>query len=290
MSIDVTIRQKGIFKKVLPLEVILGERLSYGCFMNDSLTKKLIGSSEFVAYNPEHIGRGFSVIWSEKERSRVSLRLPQPSTPDELREFYDSVSRIVKYWNASLTVDGSKVSLDEFTGGYSSMVEFNEKIIKQFSQSVLDGENDTLTVYATMWPLHIGRDEAALFISDPSAYYSWLHEKQDVDAEYASVRFYYGDSGIIGRYFITPDRAYIFPKTPHVPFGITDSDTGKALECSDFRVCLMNDEGEEPFGELGFSDFLTLLSGDKVISHDSGLLLISAFSKDELSALTKEAE
>ena len=32
MSIDITIRQKGFFKKDLPLEIILGNNLSYGAY------------------------------------------------------------------------------------------------------------------------------------------------------------------------------------------------------------------------------------------------------------------
>lgn len=68
MSIDITIKQKGFFKKTLPLSVILGSDLKYGAFVNDALIKDTIGEDEIVIYHPEHIGRGFNIIWNENEK------------------------------------------------------------------------------------------------------------------------------------------------------------------------------------------------------------------------------
>jgi hypothetical protein len=70
---------------------------------------------------------------------------------------------MVSYWDGKLIVDGSRVSLSAFMSAYDNMVDFNNKIIKQFSQQVLDGKHDTLTLYSTMWPLAIGKEEASLF-------------------------------------------------------------------------------------------------------------------------------
>ena len=166
MAIDVLIKQKLFGSKTMPLEVILGEKLHYGNFVSDQLNVGELGDTEFIAYNPESIGRGFSVVWNPKEKKTIVLRLPQPSTTQELKDFYAAIERMVKHWDGKLIVDGNRVSLPDFLSAFDNMVDFNHKIIKQFSQQVLDGEHDTLTLYSTMWPLAIGKEEATLFMEN----------------------------------------------------------------------------------------------------------------------------
>ena len=124
MSIDVLIKQKLFGSKIMPLEVILGEHLHYGNFVNDQLHVGELGETEFIAYNPESIGRGFSVVWNPKEKKTIALRLPQPSTTQELKDFYGAIERMVNYWNGKLIVDGSRVSLPEFLSAFNNMVDF----------------------------------------------------------------------------------------------------------------------------------------------------------------------
>ena len=84
----------------------------------------------------------------------------------ELKDFYSAIERMVKYWDAKLVVDGNRLRLDSFMTSLQDMIEFNEKTIKQFSQQILDGEHDTLTLYSTMWPLSIGKEEATIFLKN----------------------------------------------------------------------------------------------------------------------------
>ena len=250
MAIDVTIKQKIFGNKTMPLEVILGENLHYGNFINDQLNIGELGDTEFIAYHPEHIGRGFSVIWNPSEKKKIELRLPQPSTTQELSDFYAAVERMVKHWNAKLIVDGCNVSLSDFLAGFSNMIEFNDRIIKQFAQQVIDGEHEALTLYSTRWPLAVGKNEASSFIENTSEYAVWLHKKQAVNACYAIARFYANENGIIARYTFMNGISCIFPRKPTVPFGATDPSTGKALQCSDWKVWLGIDGEAEPLGEI----------------------------------------
>ncbi|MBO4971931.1 MAG: hypothetical protein J6D45_03885, partial [Clostridia bacterium] len=98
MSIDVLIKQRLFGNKTMPLQVILGEHLHYGNFVKDQLNVGELGETEFIAYNPKSIGRGFSVVWNPKEKKAIALRLPQPSTTQELKDFYDAIERMVNHW------------------------------------------------------------------------------------------------------------------------------------------------------------------------------------------------
>ncbi len=282
MSIDVLIKQRLFGNKTMPLEVILGEHLHYGNFVKDQLNVGELGETEFIAYNPKSIGRGFSVVWNPKEKKTIALRLPQPSTTQELNDFYAAIERMVNYWNGKLIVDGSRVSLPDFLSAFDNMDDFNNKIIKQFSQQVLDGEHDTLTLYSTMWPLTIGKEEATMFMENPNYYAEWLHEKQSVNVYFASPDFYIGDSGIFARYILTNNLPAVFPYQPTVPFGTTDPSTGKQLECKEWLI-LLGIEGEaEPLCEMEYSKFLSLIPDNKKSKYDGNHFLLAEMTEEEI--------
>lgn len=285
MAIDVLIKQKLFGGKTMPLEVILGEHLHYGNFVNDQLSVGELGETEFIAYNPEHIGRGFSVVWKPKEKKTIALRLPQPSTTQELKDFYAAIERMVNHWEGKLIVDGSCVRLPDFLAAFDNMVDFNNKIIKQFSQQVLNGESDTLTLYSTMCPLAIGKEEATLFMENSDYYAEWLHEKQSMDVCFANPRFYAGDNGIFARYVLTNDLPAVFPHQPTVPFGTTDPATGKQLECDEWFIWLGMKAENEPLCEMEYSKFLSIIPEDKKSKYDASHFLLAEMTEDEIRAL-----
>ena len=286
MAIDVLIKQKLFGSKTMPLEVILGDHLHYGNFVNDQLHVGELGETEFIAYNPQSIGRGFSVVWNPKEKKTIALRLPLPSTTQELKDFYDAVERMVKHWDGKLIVDGSRVSLPEFQAGFDNMVDFNDKTIKQLSQQILDGESDTLTLYSAMWPLAIGQEEAALFMENPDYYAEWLHEKQSMDVFFASPHFYVGDNGIFARYILTNNLPTVFPHQPIVPFGTTDPATGKPLECKEWLICLGIEGEKEPLCEMEYNKFLSLIPENKKSKYDGSHFLLAEMTEEEIRGIS----
>lgn len=290
MSMEITIKQKGFIKKTLPLEVILGEELQYGCLDGLSLRRGEMTDGEFIAYHPEHIARGFSVIWTAEEKNTVELRLLTPSTREELIDFYATVERIAKYWNAKLLVDGNAMTVEQFKAGFEETVEFNRRTLKDFAGKILNGEFGTFMIFAAFFPLEMGKEEAEMFASYPDSFAGWLHEKQNVDACYASPNFYTSEQGIIGRYIFGGDTACIFPTKPYVPFYVTDPNTGKALECDDWGVLLGDAETRNIIGEITYDRFMSRVAESKKTLHYSGHILIAKMSLPEIKELLNEGE
>lgn len=288
MSIEITIKQKLFGSKTMPLEVILGDSLAYGFWENDQLTECKLGDTEFIAYDPNAIGRGFSVIWNPQEKKSISLRLPQPSTPDELRQFYDCIARMVQYWGGSLTVDGSRVKPDTFQAGFDDLVAFNDKIINHFCQQILQGENQNLTFYSAKWPLTIGLEEAERIHADHNFFAQWLHERQSMDVFFCNPRFFVGDVGIFGQYMLMNDLPTVFPVTPSVPFGMTDPATGKPLACSRWRVALVIENQPGALAEIDYADFLRRIPENHKTRYDETHFLLSALTEEEIRSFTKE--
>ena len=285
MAIDIMIEQKLFGRKNMPLEVILGEGLNYGNFENDMLNIGELGGNEFLAYNPEKIGRGFSVIWTPEEKRRLYLRLPLPSTAQELKDLYCAVERMVSYWGGKLTLDGNRVSLSEFLDGYDEMVEFNYRVVRHLSSQILDGDQETLTLYSAKWPITLGKEEAEIFLNEPERFDEWLHEKQNMDVFFASPDMYNGENGIFGRFFITEELPAIFPNEPTVPFGLTDPETGKALECKNWCIAVGFHDEKRPITEMEYSDFLNSIPEEKKTKYDANHFLLEALTKEEIKMI-----
>lgn len=283
MAIDIVIKQKLFGGKNMPLEVILGEHLHYGNFVNDQLNVGEMAENEFVAYDPACVGRGFSVVWNPQEKKKIVLRLPMPSTAVELREFYDAVARMTEYWDAKLTVDGNRIQLADFLAGFEDMVKFNTKAIKEFFGQALE-DSHTLSIYCAMWPLSIGREEVTRFAENPNYFTQWLHEKQSVDAYFATPRFYTGENGVYARYILTNNMPAVLPQHPVVPYGATDPTTGKSLECEDWGIILVIDGEKVPLCEMEYATFLKKIPNHKKAKFDADRFLVDALTEEELRA------
>lgn len=283
MSIDITIKQKLFGNKTIPLDLILGDSLHYGRFENDHLIPGEMGTGEFIAYCPDAIGRGFSVVWDPKEKKRIDLRLPQPSTAHELKLFYSVVERICHYWQGKLIVDGNVVSLSAFLAGYDDMVHMNDSWLHHLAKQILDGESDSWTLFSAKYPLEMGKEEAVKFVADTDAYARWLHEKQSIDVCFASPVFYNMDEGITGVFFISNGISYLLPEEPTVPFGMINPSTGRPLECSRWRAAIITDGSQEPMADLDYACFLNTIPQEMRKKFDLKHFITPAFSIDDLN-------
>ena len=282
MTIDILIKQNLLSKKTMPLEVILGEHLCYGNVENDFLLTGKLGKDKFIAYNPDSIGRGFSVIWNPNEKEKIALRLSIPSTPQELKDFYAAVERMVKYWDGTLIVDGIQSSLPKYLSTYDSMVESNYKAIKQLSAQVLEEEKE-LTLYSAMWPLTVGKEEAVLFVENPDRYAEWLHKMQTVDAYFPTPSVFEDENGeFFAVYALSDNTCTIFPYQPTIPYGPIDPKTGNRIECKKWIVAIYIEFMEEPVYSLEYSKFLALTPENKKIHYDSKHFLLSELTIQEL--------
>ena len=298
MSIDIVIRQKGLFKKTLPLSVILGDNLACGVYeagyrLDPGEWKSEDG--EIVVYDPHHKGRGFSVIWTPTQKKGVTLRALHPTSTYELKAFYATVARITDYWSCSLEVDGNPMTPAEFQAGLSNMLEANDRYLDLFIKESMDKEPyESMTLFSAFWPLEFGSKEAAE-VKDapegaPARFARWLHEMQSVDTYYAVAGYMEEKDGIVSRFAFTEDCDSLFPVRPSVPFGITGAD-GKPLEVSRYEVAIVatSTPSVSVIGTIPYEAFMAALSPDKVSYYDAKRVRIAPHSLSELKELIAKA-
>ena len=295
MSIDIVIRQKGLFKKTLPLSVILGDNLACGVYeagyrLNPGEWRSEDG--EILVYDPHHKGRGFSVIWTPTQKKGVVLRALHTTCAYELKAFYAAVARITDYWNCSLEVDGNPMTPAEFQAGFSDMLEANNRYLDLFIEESIDKKQyESITLFSAFWPLEFGAKEAAE-VRDapegaPARFAEWLHEMQSIDTYYA-VAGYMEEDGIIGRFAFTEDCDSLFPVKPTVPFGVTGPD-GKPLVVSRYEVAIFSTTTQSVIATIPYDAFMTSLSPDKVSYYDAMRVRIAPHSLTELKELIAKA-
>ena len=299
MSIDIVIRQKGLFKKALPLSVILGDSLACGVYeagfrLNPGEWRSEDG--EILVYDPHHKGRGFSVIWTPTQKKGVTLRALHPTSTYELKAFYATVARITDYWSCSLEVDGNPMTPAEFQAGFSDMLEANDRYLDLFIRESMDKEPyESMTLFSAFWPLEFGAKEAAEVKNAPEGaparFARWLHEMQSVDVYYAVAGYAEEEDGIVSRFAFTEDCDSLFPVKPSVPFGITGAD-GKPLEVSRYEVAIVatSTPSVSVIGTLPYEAFMAALSSDKVSYYDAKRVRIAPHSYSELKELISKAD
>lgn len=296
MSIDVVIRQKGLFKKTLPLSVILGDSLACGVYeaglrLNPGEWRSEDG--EILVYHPHHKGRGFSVIWTPTQKKGVVLRALHPTCPEELEAFYAAVGRITDYWSCALEVDGNPMTPAEFQAGLPDMLEVNERYLGLFIKECLDKEQyESMTLFSAFWPLELGAKEAAEFQNAPEGaiarFAAWLHEMQSVDTYYAVAEYFEEEDGIVSRFALTEGCDSLFPVRPEVPFGVTGSD-GTPLEVSRHEVVIFSTTAQSVMATIPYDTFMLSLSPDKVSYYDAKRVRIAPHSLSELEELISKA-
>ena len=298
MSIDIVIRQKGLFKKTLPLSVILGDNLACGVYeagyrLDPGEWKSEDG--EIVVYDPHHKGRGFSAIWTPTQKKGVTLRALHPTCAEELKAFYATVARITDYWSCSLEVDGNPMTPAEFQAGLADMLEANNRYLDLFIKESMDKEPyESMTLFSAFWPLEFGAKEAAEVKNAPEGaparFARWLHEMQSADTYYAVAGYMEEKDGIVSRFAFTEDCDSLFPVRPSVPFGITGAD-GKPLEVSRYEVAIVatSTPSVSVIGTLPYDKFMSALSPDKVSYYDAKRVRIAPHSLSELKELIAKA-
>ena len=286
MSIEVKIVQTAVEKKPLPLKVILGADFLYGAYDEEwRLHSGKMADNQIICYMPMQLARGIAVNWSEDEVDMISIRTLIPTVTVELRALYEMIYRICNYWQCELIVDDKPMDLDEFMDGYPAILAFNQKSLNDMARSILNGENEEITIYSTKWPLVMGKNEAEAFVVEPSYFSKWLHDKQKIDAHHTSPTFYREDHGVVGRFVIGEDVRCILPTKPYVPYGYNDPETGELIECDEYAVVIFDIKKCEPCAEMEYKEFIAALRrkfSSKIKGYDGKHLLMEPLTMDEL--------
>lgn len=293
MSIDVTITQKGLFKKKLPLQVILGDTLQFGCYEDrDTLVPQKLTDKGFVAYDPGGIARGISVYWNPNRTGKVELRLLNPTSRREIGQFYDMIDRIGRVWNCEVLQEDRPIPLPVPQTVRERAIQVNESSGRAFVDKLLS-EGGAFTLQSALFPITIGPPEAQeLHAAGEDAYAPLLHRLQSMDVWYAQPTLYNTpQGGVMGVYVLSENVRSVFPQKPGLPMRLQLMPKDQRPTVTDWRVGLYLEGWTEktppPF--LSYDQMLERLPPHKISRFDAATVLIKNLTHAEMLALAEGA-
>ena len=231
ISVDIEIKQAGLFKKNLDLnflkEICENYGFSYGIH-NHAMAldgyqggKDITGTS-FVVYNGRKIGRGFN-FWADDNKRDCGLRLSNPCTDNDVNDFYDFVQTVCEKLKAkSFLQDGEAKEASDISQIRSDINTWNRQVLKD----QIAADYKEWCVFGAVYPIYLEDSfrEQIPYLSDRDAmasYTKYLHEKQISDYYYAkSIIYSDNEDNLFGRYAITEGVRSIFPLEPYITIGM----------------------------------------------------------------------
>ena len=147
MGVDVTIKNKQLFKKPLTVsDLTLGK---YQCGVPDQYgrSSRKPGAGDLVIYDENRIGRGVVAFsWSGSVRNQIDLRLNSLSTYTDIDMFCEIVKNILCVWKAKkFEWDGVEYTEADLGNLIAEQKNFTLDLLADID-NVGKGRNDYITI------------------------------------------------------------------------------------------------------------------------------------------------
>ena len=261
MGIDVTIKNRQLFKRALKIEdLTLGK---YACGTSDEYERNTfkVTDGNLVIYNPDKIGRGITALgWNSNVKDKIELSVNFLSTRYDMEMFYEIIRNVMHVWKAKdFEQDGITFTEDDIEALCKDNKELSLKYMVDMCKDNKTG-NGAFTIWGAMFPLDIDTDLLINFgfKKDEEGYADYLHKLQSMDVYYA-VPAIYGVKGkedaFWGAYSITSETDTVFPLKPQTPIFFKNPKTNKRLECEFFAVSLYSLKQKKILAIMRYEDF-----------------------------------
>lgn len=215
MSVSVRIKQKSLFKKKLNIEEIIKlTNLSYGVSdENYRIIQNEIGKNTLI-YDKNKLARGIDISLNDTD---VVLLLSLPTSPSEIRKFYEVIEIICKKFNTQNYIreeelvsikDNEKFIKYDEEGSIAGLEDLQEKI----------GQNEykKFEIFGVYNPISIGINEIKKINNNLYNLEEYLNRIQSLDVYYATPRVYRVKEKLIGIYAIGSNIPSVVPTEPYI--------------------------------------------------------------------------
>lgn len=215
MSVSVRIKQKSLFKKKLNIEEIIKlTNLSYGvCDENYRIIQNEIAKHTLI-YDKNKLARGIDISLNDTD---VVLLLCLPTSPSEIRKFYEVIEIICKKFNTQNYIreeelvsikDNEKFIKYDEEGSIAGLEDLQEKI----------GQNEykRFEIFGVYNPISIGINEIKKINNNLYNLEEYLNRIQSLDVYYATPRVYRVKEKLIGIYAIGSNIPSVVPTEPYI--------------------------------------------------------------------------
>jgi len=297
MAVDITIKQKGLFKKKITLDMIksilgnqmvLGERDSNSAYVFYELKSEDIDNVNIVVQNPNHYGRGFIIYTKGKE---LCASLNVPTTNQDINDFFDFVQKACTHFKVdSLTMDEERqIKVNDLESQRQETATWNmdylSNQVKELHENellfIVFGVNNPIYIPASVLEQWSKETPESLEI----AFSSYLHLKQKEDLYYMKPIFFQKDNNIFGIYSLTETVDSIIPKQPFVPPVTSPLPDGVEPSVWNLSIVRFNNTAEPDIDYVDYSVLVDKISHLNLEEYDDKHWIIRNPSKEFLESL-----
>lgn len=294
LSFDAILTQKSVFPKPLPLNVLLGDSLHYGTYEGMHLAREKVGSMGFVAYHPEHIGRGIRVAWTKTETKSITISLPLPSSDEEINDFIDMILRVSKAWTCSISFNDTILTSQILKGMTEDFEITNLRLLHDLMQDVLNQDSEgELSLSCAMHRIVVGKKEANQFWAGTTTdkFRDWMHHLQERNAFVAEVELLMNKDQrtYTGRFTLPSHLPIIFPNHPVLPLPYFDLTTGESYyHVTQWEVRLLDTDENFTYGYLSFDELQKRIPSEKVHYFDAANFYVDPLTREDFAQMMNE--
>lgn len=215
MSVTVKIKQKSLFRKKLNIEEIIKlTNLSYGvCDENYRIIQNEIANHTLI-YDKNKLARGIDI---SLDGTDIVLLLSLPTTPSEIRKFYEVIQIICNELNIQNYIrEEEKVSIKD----NDKFIKFDEEGsiagLKDLEEKIGQDEYKRFEIFGVYNPISIGLKEIKKINNSLNNLEDYLNKIQSLDVYYATPRVYRIKEKLIGIYAIGANIPSVVPTEPYI--------------------------------------------------------------------------
>lgn len=216
MAVNIAIKQRGIFKKVLTVPEIASMcGLRYGVSDENFCLKEGELDEYSLLYDADKLARGIEIFF---DNSDINLKMSLPTTASEIRLFYDLAEAICKKLKVkeylrdefpANPVDKERFISADIVASADALMGIREKIEA--------GETDRFIILGVTNPISLDLKEMEEISEDFDNFEKLLNRLQQMDVYYANPHVYgRPDQSIFGCYAIGEEIASVVPTKPYL--------------------------------------------------------------------------
>lgn len=216
MSVNITIKQTGLFKKTLhPETVIKNCGLSYG--INDGnfkLCENEIGEYTLLFNRENGLARGIEFSLDNNE---INLRLSLPTGEKEISLFYELTKKLCRMLKTrKFCREGETVGFNSIDQFIQDDVKGSECGLEMIKNDLNNNKYKYMQIFGLINPISLGVNEMQKIGNDVSRFEKYLDELQSRDVYYAAPKVYNTGGKLIGLYAVMPDNPTVLPDKPYI--------------------------------------------------------------------------
>ncbi len=129
IDLKVQITRRTVLKKLTPIKDMLDEGMQYDTH-----------EDEYIAYHPEHIGRGIRIQWNKNDPDHYGLSLSLPSTDEEIENFRYCIITTARRAVCEVLLNGKPLAPKDMKQVFEQLHVYNLQLLHSKVKDVLNDD------------------------------------------------------------------------------------------------------------------------------------------------------